>query len=250
MDAKLFTCLREICRQCYEFNNLCHMCAYSAILRLKIINNKSIEAIELSKIPRDIRGRVALSEIPPRTYLGRGDVVQQPHIIRSYLGCWAYQIYINERSDRYDFIYIYIYFLGRGQEITSETLFFFIFYFPQSTFLKDMCIGLFMKPAFYFWTYFFIQTPLWLSLNSLDNNIFSWYFPFEIMNIWHFVNHHSKFKSRLIKCTHTAKRRLEYDLQVTKCNSNIKKLVCCKMLHFWLNHTYYQIDLSQTFFVS
>ena len=40
------------------------MCAYSAILWLKIINNKSIEAIELSKIPRDIWARVALSEIP------------------------------------------------------------------------------------------------------------------------------------------------------------------------------------------
>ena len=30
------------------------MCAYSAILRMKIINYKSIDAIELSKIPRDI----------------------------------------------------------------------------------------------------------------------------------------------------------------------------------------------------
>ena len=47
------------------------MCAYSAILRLKIINNKSIEAIELSKIPRDIRARVALSEVIPRTDFGR-----------------------------------------------------------------------------------------------------------------------------------------------------------------------------------
>ena len=34
--------------------NLSHMCAYSAILWLKIINNKSIAAIQLSKIPRDI----------------------------------------------------------------------------------------------------------------------------------------------------------------------------------------------------
>ena len=89
MNAKLFTCLKEICRQCYEFNNLSHMCAYSAILQLKIINNKSIEAIELSKIPRDIWGRVALSEIIPRTDFGRGDVVQQPPISRSYLGYWA-----------------------------------------------------------------------------------------------------------------------------------------------------------------
>ena len=68
--------------------------SYSAILQLKIINNKSIEAIELSKIPRDKWERVALSEIIPRTDFGRGDVVQQPPISRSYLGCWAYRIYI------------------------------------------------------------------------------------------------------------------------------------------------------------
>ena len=85
------------------------MCAYSAILQLKIINNKSIEAIELSKIPRDIWERVALSEIIPRTDFGRGDVVQQPPINRSYLGCWAYRIYIyiDEWSDCYDYIYIF-----------------------------------------------------------------------------------------------------------------------------------------------
>ena len=53
------------------------MCAYSASLRLKIINNKSIEAIELSKIPRDIWARVALSEIIPRTDFRRGDVGHQ-----------------------------------------------------------------------------------------------------------------------------------------------------------------------------
>ena len=61
------------------------MRAYSAILRLKMINNikKSIEAIELSKIPRDIWERAALSDIIPRTDIGRGDVVQQPPISRS-----------------------------------------------------------------------------------------------------------------------------------------------------------------------
>ena len=69
--------------------NLSHMCAYSAILRLKIINNKSIEAIELNKIPRDIWARVALSEIIPRTDFRRGDVVQRSPISRSYLGYWA-----------------------------------------------------------------------------------------------------------------------------------------------------------------
>ena len=52
------------------------MCAYLAILRLNIINNKSFEAIELSKIPRDIWARVALSEIIPRTDFRLGDVVQ------------------------------------------------------------------------------------------------------------------------------------------------------------------------------
>ena len=56
--------------------NLSHMCAYSAILRLKMIN-KSIEAIELSKIPIDIWARVALSEIIPRTDFRRGDVAHQ-----------------------------------------------------------------------------------------------------------------------------------------------------------------------------
>ena len=53
------------------------MCAYSASLRLKMINNTSIEAIELSKIPRDISARVALSEIIPRTDFRRGDVGHQ-----------------------------------------------------------------------------------------------------------------------------------------------------------------------------
>ena len=55
--------------------NLRHTCAYSA--SLKIMNNKSIEAIELSKIPRDIWARVALSEIIPRTDFRRGDVGHQ-----------------------------------------------------------------------------------------------------------------------------------------------------------------------------
>ena len=50
------------------------MCAYSSILRLKIINNKSVEAIGLSKIPRDISARVALSDIIPWTDFRQGDV--------------------------------------------------------------------------------------------------------------------------------------------------------------------------------
>ena len=90
------------------------MCAYSAILRLKIINNKSIEAIELSKIPRDIRAKVVLSEIIRRTNFRRGDVVQRTPMSRSYLGCWAYRIHIGEWSDRYGYIYIYIFFPRAG----------------------------------------------------------------------------------------------------------------------------------------
>ena len=102
------------------------MCAYSAILRLKIMNNKYIEAIE-GKIPRDIWARMALSEIIPRTDFRRGDVVQRSPISQSYLGYWAYRIYIGEWSDRYGYIYIYI-FPRRGQEINGKTLFFLIFF--------------------------------------------------------------------------------------------------------------------------
>ena len=53
------------------------MCAYSASLWLKLINNKSIEGIELSKIPRNILARVALREIIPRTDFRRGVVGHQ-----------------------------------------------------------------------------------------------------------------------------------------------------------------------------
>ena len=109
--------------------NLCHMCAYSAILRLKIINNKSIEAIELSnKIPRDIWARVALSEIIRRTDFRRGDVVQRSPISRFYLGCWAYRIYVGEWSDRYGYMYLYI-FSGGGRRLTVKPYFFLIFLF-------------------------------------------------------------------------------------------------------------------------
>ena len=120
--------------------NLRHMCTYWAILWLKIIDHKSIEAIELRN-PRDIWARVALSEIIPRTDFRRGDVVQRPTISRSYLKYWAYRIYIGEWSDRYEYIYINIFVLGRGQVITVKTLFFFyFFYFPQLTLLKDTCM--------------------------------------------------------------------------------------------------------------
>ena len=151
--------------QCYEFNNLSHICAYSAILRLKIINNKSIEAIELSrKIPREIWARVTLSEIIPRTDFGRGDVVQQPPISRSYLRYWAYRIYIGEWSDRFGYIYINIYICvcvssgGAGDYRWKRIIFYFRFsYFPQSTLLINPCILLLMKPAFSFWTHFLFK---------------------------------------------------------------------------------------------
>ena len=70
-----------------------------------IINNKSIEAIELRKISRDSWKRLALSEIIPCTDFGRGDVMQQPPISRSHLGYWAYWIYIHEWSDHYGYVF-------------------------------------------------------------------------------------------------------------------------------------------------
>ena len=138
-----------------SINNLSHMCAYSAILRLKIINNKSIEVIELSKIPSDIWTRVALSEIIPRTDFRRGDVVQRSPISRSYLGYWAYRIYIGEWSDRYGYTYIYI--IGRAPRLPVKPYFFSFFYFPQSTLPKNVYILLLMKPAFYSFTYFLFK---------------------------------------------------------------------------------------------
>ena len=128
--------------------NLIHMCAYSSILRLKIIN-KSIEAIELSKIPRDIWVKVALSEIIARTDFRRGDVLQRSPISRSYLGYWAYRIYILGISDIYRWmvrplwihIYIYFFFWGGGHEITGKTLFFLIFFISHSQHCLRMCVS-------------------------------------------------------------------------------------------------------------
>ena len=137
--------------------NLSHMCAYSAILRMRIINN---EAIELSKIPRDIWARVALSEIIPHTDFRQGDVVQRSPISRSYLGYWAYQICIGEWLDHYGYTHTYIYiyiFLGRGQEITGKTLFFLIFFISHSQHCLKMCVSC----CQWFLSIFSIQTPLW-----------------------------------------------------------------------------------------
>ena len=79
-------------------------------LRLKIINNESIEAIELSKIPRDIWKRVALSEIFPAqisdgVMLCKGRELVDLTKDTGHIG----YIYISEWSDRYGYIYMFIF---------------------------------------------------------------------------------------------------------------------------------------------
>ena len=118
--------------------NLSHMCAYSAILRLKIINNKSIEVIKLSKIPHDIWARVALSEIITCTDFRRGDVVQRSPISRSFLGYWAYRIYIGEWLDRYGYIYI---FSSGGWRRLPVKPYFFSFFISHSQHCLKMCVS-------------------------------------------------------------------------------------------------------------
>ena len=120
--------------------NLSHMCAYSAILRLIIINNKPIEAIELSKIRRDIWARVALSEIIPSTDFRRGDVVQRSPISRSYLGYWTYPIYIGEWSDRYGYIYFFFSSVG-GRRLPVKPYFFSFFFISHSQHCLKMCVS-------------------------------------------------------------------------------------------------------------
>ena len=72
-------------------------------------NNKSIEVIELNKIPRDIWTSGALNEMSPATATNQ-------LILRRILG--ILDIYVNCRT------VVDIYILGRWQEITGETLFF------------------------------------------------------------------------------------------------------------------------------
>ena len=121
--------------------NLRHVCAYSAILRLKIINNKSIEAIELSKIPRDIWARVALSEIIPRTDFRRGNVVQWSPICRSYLGYWAYRIYIYRWMVGRLWIHIYIYISSGGGRRLPVKPYFSHFFISHSQHCLKMCVS-------------------------------------------------------------------------------------------------------------
>ena len=109
---------------------LSHMCAYSSqILRLKMINNKSIEAIELSKMYTT-------------WHLGKGDTEwdNPPHrfqtgwcwlpISGSYLGYWTCRIYIYRWMVGPLWIYIIYFCLGRGLEITGKPYFFSFFLFP------------------------------------------------------------------------------------------------------------------------
>ena len=129
----------KFCRHCYQFNNLIHMCAYSAILRLKIINNKSIEAIKLSKIPRDIWGRWHWVRYYPHRFQTGWccATVTNQSILPRILGI----------SDIYRWtvgplwIHTYIFFLGRGQEITGETLFFSHFFISYSQHCLKICVS-------------------------------------------------------------------------------------------------------------
>ena len=117
--------------------NLRHMCAYSASLRLNIINNKSIDAIELSKIPRDIWTRVALSEIILCTDFRRGDAGHQSVDLK-ILG--MSDIYIGEWSDRYGYI-LYIFASGGGWRLPVKLYFFSFFYISHSQHCLKMCVS-------------------------------------------------------------------------------------------------------------
>ena len=117
--------------------------------------------------------------------------------------------------------YIYIFFfLGRGQEITGKTLFFLIFLFQTVNIAWRCVYPAVNETSFQFLNIFSIQIPLWLSLNSLDNNIFTWYFPFEIVNICHLLAIILSSKTGWLDA-HTLLNAasVKYDLEVTKCDS-------------------------------
>ena len=116
-----------------------------------------VGVIELSKIPRDIWARVALSNLILHIYFGQGDVEQQPSNSRSYLRYWAYRIYIyiyRWMVERYGYTFIFPR-AGAGDYLWN--LIFFSFFFSPSTLLKDIWILLSNKPTFYFWTYFLFK---------------------------------------------------------------------------------------------
>ena len=97
--------------------NLSHMCAYSAILRLKIIDNKPIEAIKLSKIPRDIWARVACTEWDNRLHRFQTDwccaTVTNQWILPRILG--ISDMYRWMVGTLWNHIYIYIFFFPRAR---------------------------------------------------------------------------------------------------------------------------------------
>ena len=117
--------------------NLSHMCAYSASLRLKIINNKSIEAIELTNIPRDIWSRVALSEIIPRTDFRRVLLVTNNWILSRILG--MSDIYVGEWSDHYGYI-LYIFASGGSWRFPVKP-YFFSFFISHCQHCLKMCVS-------------------------------------------------------------------------------------------------------------
>ena len=118
--------------------NLCHMCAYSAILRLKMIN-KSIEAIELSKIPRDIWARVALSEIIPPHRFQTGWCWSP--ISGSYPGYWACRIYIYRWMVRPLWIHIIYFASSGGWRLPVKPNFFSFFFNSHSQHCLKMCVS-------------------------------------------------------------------------------------------------------------
>ena len=182
--------------------NLSHMCAYSAILRLKIIKKQIY------------RGDRAQQDTT--WHLSKGGTERDNPQHRFQTG-WCCATVTNQSilprilgiSDIYRWmvgplwIHIYIYFefsSGWGWRLPVKPYFFSFFFISHS----QHCLKMSVSCCKWFLNKFSIQTPLWLSLNSLDNNIFTWYFLIRDYEYMPFVNPHSKFKNRLIGCTHIA----------------------------------------------
>ena len=160
-------------------------------------------------------------EIIARTNFRRGDVVQRSPISRSYLGYWAYRIYRWMVGPLWIHIYIYIYIhifcSGGGRRLPIKPYFFSFFLFPTVNIAQGCVYPAVDETSFLFLNIFFIQTPLLLSLNLLDNNIFIWYFPFQIVNICNLLAIILSSKTGWLD-THN----LECDMEVTKCKSSIE----------------------------
>ena len=126
------------------------------------------------------------TEIIARTDFRRGDVVQRSPISRSYLGYCAYRIYIYRWmvGQLWIHICIYIFSSGGGRRLPVKP---YSFSFSTVNIASGCVYPAVNETSFLFLNIFSILTPLWLSQNSLDNNIFTWYFPFEIVNICHLL---------------------------------------------------------------